>query len=65
MIFSRYWLHVTDLLYVNWNTLSIKKSNHYTQTYLYNVIIKQKPEAMTLHYSDIMTSIWTTTKKKT
>lgn len=30
------------------------------QTYLYNIVIKQQPEAMTFHYSDVMTTIWTT-----
>lgn len=34
-------------------------------TYLHNVIIKQQPEAVTLHYGDVMTSVWTTEHTQT
>lgn len=27
-------------------------------THLHNVIIEQQPEAVTLHYGDVMTSVW-------
>lgn len=33
-------------------------------TYLYNVIIKQQPKAMALHDGDIMSTVWTTARKK-
>lgn len=28
-------------------------------THLHNVVIEQQPEAMTLHYGDVMSSVWT------
>lgn len=34
-------------------------------THLHNVIIKQQPEAMTLHDGDVMTSIWPTEETQT
>ena len=34
-------------------------------THLHNVIIKQQPEAMALHYGDVMTSIWATEETET
>lgn len=34
-------------------------------THLHDVIIKQQPEAMALHYGDVMTSIWATEETET
>lgn len=34
-------------------------------THLHNVIVKQQPEAVTLHYGDVMTSIWATEETQT
>lgn len=34
-------------------------------THLHNVVIEQQPEAMALHYGDVMSSVWTTEDTQT